>query len=75
MQPKPIRLSRYKFKKLQLEVLERDNFTCQNPECGVYTENAPHHVIFLSQGGEDTAENLITLCISCHAAKHGIPIK
>jgi len=75
MIPKPIRLSRYLLKKLQKEVLIRDNFICQNPECGVYTENPPHHIIFLSQGGSDTAENLITLCIKCHAEKHGITIK
>lgn len=65
---KIIRLSRYKLKKLQIEVLKRDNFTCQ--ECGDYTEAPPHHIKFLSQGGSDTAENLITLCVRCHAKKH-----
>ena len=65
---KPIRLSRYKLKKLQIEVLKRDNFTCQ--ECEEYTEAPPHHIKFLSQGGDDTAENLITLCVRCHAKKH-----
>jgi len=69
----PIRLSRGMFKKLQREVLWRDSFLCQ--ECGSYTEAPPHHIIFLSQGGDDTAENLITLCHKCHAAAHGIPVK
>ncbi len=65
---KPIRLTRYKLKKLQIEVLERDNFTCQ--ECGTYTEAPPHHKIKLSQGGSDTTENLTTLCMTCHAKEH-----
>ena len=72
---KQIRLSRYMLKKLQKEVLIRDNFICQAPGCGVYSESPPHHIIFLSQGGSDTAENLITLCPKCHAKKHGITIK
>ncbi len=69
----PIRLSRYKLKKLQLEVLMRDNWTCQ--DCGRYTEAPPHHKIFLSQGGSDTKENMETLCVRCHALKHGVTIK
>ena len=70
---KPIRLSRYMLKKLQKEVLIRDNFRCQ--ACNRYTQAPPHHIIFLSQGGSDTAENLETLCLECHALKHGITIK
>jgi len=69
----PIRLSPYKYKKLQQEVVIRDNFTCQ--DCGIYTENPPHHKILKSRGGDDTAENLILLCQKCHAQKHGITIK
>jgi len=69
----PIRLSIYKYKKLQQSVVLRDNFHCQ--DCGVYTENQPHHIIFKSRGGDDTAENLILLCQKCHAQKHGITIK
>lgn len=29
-----------------------------------------HHVVFRSQGGADTPENLITLCPHCHARVH-----
>lgn len=31
---------------------------------------APHHIIFRSQGGEDTLENLITLCAHHHRRIH-----
>ncbi len=66
---KQIRLSPYKYKKLQKKVLKRDSFKCQN--CGVHTEAPPHHKIFLSHGGSDIIENLVTLCITCHAKAHG----
>jgi len=62
------RLKGEAYKKLQVEVLERDGFTCQ--ECGRWTENPPHHIKFRSQGGDDTVENLITLCNGCHYKKH-----
>jgi 5-methylcytosine-specific restriction endonuclease McrA len=29
-----------------------------------------HHIVFLSNGGETTYENLTTLCSSCHRLKH-----
>ncbi len=29
-----------------------------------------HHIIYRSAGGEDTDENLITLCAVCHANQH-----
>ena len=51
--------------KLQLAVLRRDGFRCQ--ECSTYTEAPPHHVIKLSQGGSDILENMVTLCVDCHA--------
>jgi 5-methylcytosine-specific restriction endonuclease McrA len=31
----------------------------------------PHHIIFKSQGGDDTPENLISLCRDCHNDAHG----
>jgi len=51
------------------KVYDRDNHTCQL--CGrdvVVCEC--HHAIFRSQGGDDSMENLITLCFSCHHAIH-----
>ena len=65
---KPIRLKGKAYKKLQVEVLERDRFMCM---CGKYTESPPHHIIPRGRGGSDTADNLITLCDSCHRKAHG----
>ena len=68
-----IRLSKHKYKQLQLAVLERDNFACQH--CHRYTEAPPHHIIYRSQGGDDSMENLITLCMYCHRKVHDHKIK
>lgn len=74
---KPIRLAGKKKKTLQLAVLERDNYTCQ--QCRTFTYNAPHHVIYRSRGGSDTLENMITLCgpleNDCHRKLHDGKIK
>lgn len=32
--------------------------------------NDPHHLIFRSQGGSDTKENVFAACRFCHDAKH-----
>ena len=54
------------YKDLQKAVLERDNCTCQ--ECGGYTEAPPHHTEKISQGGSDTLDNMVCLCVECHNA-------
>ena len=48
------------------EAMTRDERTCQR--CGRYheVELHLHHVLPHSQGGPDTAENLVTLCEFCH---------
>jgi len=56
-------------KKLQEQVLTRDNWTCQ--VCGRWTDQVPHHIKFRSQGGQDEIENLVTLCFDCHYGFHG----
>ena len=70
---KRIRLKGKKLYDLYERVFERDNYTCQNPDCpgGWQLDKAPHHVIFKSQGGSDTEENLLTLCLYCHGKAHG----
>ncbi len=52
-------------------VLSRDSHTCQkclgkkkDPKLHV------HHILFRSQGGSDSPDNLITLCKSCHDDLH-----
>jgi 5-methylcytosine-specific restriction endonuclease McrA len=70
---KPIRLKGERLRRLQQSVLERDNYSCQGGSCpGGFPIDKPHHIKFKSQGGEDTMENLITLCRHCHGQKHGI---
>lgn len=74
--PKRIKLSWPKYQELIMEVLERDNYKCQNPDCpGGWSLDNPHHIKFKSQGGNDTAENLTTLCLFCHKKAHGITLK
>jgi len=55
-------------RKLQQQVLERDEHRCV--VCWTWTEAPPHHIIYKSQGGRDVAENLITLCRACHTQLH-----
>lgn len=56
---------------LQRQVFERDNFKCTHckgkSKC---FELHAHHLILRSGGGEDTLENLVTLCKTCHVAYH-----
>lgn len=51
-------LSRYRIKKPYCEI-------CLNPKIEV------HHIIFRSQGGPDSEENLISLCRKHHSLAHG----
>ena len=67
---KRIKLSYYKYQKLVEEVLERDEYTCQNPECGMPANASPHHRILRSQSGDDSLENLVSLCSICHRKVH-----
>lgn len=58
------------YKRVCVEVDERDNGFCVvccwwTPEPRIH-----HHIIFRSQGGPDTTENLCTVCATCHADIH-----
>ena len=44
---------------------ERDLYRCQSPCCG-RRDVTPHHLRFRSHGGDDSDENLTSLCSSCH---------
>jgi len=48
--------------------LTRDNRRCR--KCGTEDNLHVHHLIPRHLEGSDDAENLITLCAGCHAAKH-----
>lgn len=53
------------WQKRRLEILSRDNFTCQL--CGdTKTELQVHHIEYGSNPLETPSEQLITLCADCH---------
>lgn len=61
----------YGFENTKAMVLARDNYTCQC--CHGKKKDSKleaHHIIYRSQGGSDEAENLITLCHTCHKGVH-----
>lgn len=61
----------YGFENTKAMVLNRDNYKCQYCK-GKHRDSKleVHHIIFRSQGGSDEADNLITLCHTCHKALH-----
>jgi hypothetical protein len=69
---KPRNLCKYKleleFRKIRGNILERDDYTCQN--CGARRYLHVHHKKPLSEGGDNSNSNLITLCKDCHKKEH-----
>jgi 5-methylcytosine-specific restriction endonuclease McrA len=66
---RPLRLDEGGYRELRNAVLRRDAWRCQG--CGSMTNLEVHHQKFRSKSGEDTEENLITLCADCHGKAHG----
>ena len=64
----PVRLDGDAYDDLRLEVLRRDHWRCQL--CGAMTNLEIHHQQFRGHSGDDTQENLITLCAGCHKELH-----
>ena len=66
----------YGFEDTKARVLNRDGYKCKICK-GKHKDSKleVHHIIFRSQGGSDEAENLITLCHTCHSALHAETIK
>jgi 5-methylcytosine-specific restriction endonuclease McrA len=64
-----LRLAPEVYEELRQQVLRRDGWRCQS--CGALSNLEVHHRTLRSQSGDDTEENLITLCIACHASVHG----
>jgi len=71
MRPKaaPSRLDPLSYESLRQQTLRRDGWRCQS--CGAMSNLDVHHREFRSHSGEDTEENLTTLCTACHARVHG----
>ena len=59
----------YGFENSKAACLNRDNYTCQHCRTKKGTLHA-HHIVYRSQGGADTLDNLITLCEECHKKLH-----
>jgi 5-methylcytosine-specific restriction endonuclease McrA len=64
----PLRLGHLQYENLRQQILRRDSWRCQS--CGAMSNLEVHHREFRSHSGADAEENLITLCIKCHAAMH-----
>jgi 5-methylcytosine-specific restriction endonuclease McrA len=63
-----LRLDPELYERLREQVLRRDGWRCQY--CGARSNLEVHHKEFRSQGGDDSEENLITLCVECHSIFH-----
>ena len=65
----PLRLDPISYESLRQQILRRDGWRCQS--CGTMSNLEVHHKEFRSQSGEDSEENLITLCVECHRQPTG----
>ena len=57
-----------RWRKLRLEVLDRDRWRCQ--ACGKAGMLEVDHIQPLEDGGSDEPDNLQVLCRGCHIDKH-----
>ena len=53
---------------MRAAVLERDDHQCC--QCGAGENLTLHHIKLRKDGGKNVADNLITLCRTCHEAEH-----
>ncbi len=60
------------WQKLRLEVLQRDNYQCQNCYKSSHTLDV-HHIIPRHRKGLDVLNNLVALCIKCHKLLELVP--
>jgi len=63
-----LRLDAASYENLRQRILHRDGWRCQS--CGTMSNLEVHHKEFRSHSGDDSEENLITLCTTCHASVH-----
>ncbi len=63
-----LRLDPLSYETLRQQILGRDGWRCQS--CGTMSNLEAHHSEFRSHSGDDSEENLITLCTACHAKVH-----
>ncbi len=63
-----LRLDPMSYDGLRQQVLRRDAWRCQS--CGAMSNLEIHHKQFRSHSGDNSEQNLITLCTTCHASAH-----
>lgn len=51
-------------------IKEEAGFRCAVPHCNATSPLELHHIIYQANGGQDTDDNLICLCASCHGRHH-----
>ncbi len=57
-----------RYQSLRQQVLERDGWRCQS--CGLLSNLQVHHLQSRSHQGDDSGQNLLTLCVQCHRNVH-----
>lgn len=70
--PKRLELDSDAYHDLCNVVMYRDKWRCRAPRCGSKSNLHAHHIRFRSEGGPDTAANLVTLCETCHRRVHDL---
>jgi 5-methylcytosine-specific restriction endonuclease McrA len=65
-----LRLDARFYESLRQDILRRDGWRCQS--CGTMSNLEIHHQEFRSHSGDDSEDNLITLCTACHDEIHHI---
>jgi len=65
---RPVRLDAEAYRNLRRQIIERDGWRCQL--CGSIAGVEVHHIQRRSRAGEDSDDNLITLCSACHRRAH-----
>jgi hypothetical protein len=63
-----LRLDSEQYERLRNEGLRRDGWRCQS--CGTRSSLEVYHKEFRSQSGDDSEQNVITICSVCHATVH-----
>lgn len=53
---------------LRRQVLDRDDNRCRN--CGARSNLCIHHIVPVTEGGNETTSNLVALCRECHLRAH-----
>ena len=65
-----LRLDPEAYRLLHRAVLERDRWRCQ--VCGSTAGLEVHHTTHRGRLGDDSEQNLITLCQTCHCKVHSL---